>query len=105
MPLLDRQAEQEDTESEEQQSHPGCGLTIVAGIRTICERKHDCTNRGQSHTPRHDKRRTFRAPSIGADHEHDGDDRNWKDGDGDREGQHNSQCSAHRPRRYCSASC
>ena len=47
----------------------------------------------------------FRTPSIGAHHEHDGDDRNWKDGDGDRERQHNSQCSAHRPRRYCSASC
>jgi hypothetical protein len=38
----------------------------------IAEREHNCTDRGQSHTPSNDECQALCAPSIGADHEYDG---------------------------------
>jgi len=71
------------------------GHEIAGIIDAIGEGKHERPYDGQSHTPREYEHEALRAPPIGADREHRGDDRNRKHRDRNGQGQHVSQRLTH----------
>ena len=66
----------------------GRGLACVVRVQDPGEQEHNRTDGGEARAPREDERKPLCRSVIGAEQEHDGDDRHREDRDRDCQRQH-----------------